>query len=232
MRSNIGTQIQNPYGDYTLRDLLDLHTKEVMLQTNCHAIGTIKSFDASNQTAQATINYQKTIYFQDPVTGVFQSQYLNYAPASGPVIILGGGGGHLTFPISSGDSCLILFNDRDFDTWFQSQAGQPAVPVPTARMHSFSDAIILVGINNIASAISSYDNQRALLSYNGAEVGVGNSSKVKIANQSYTLNGLLQSILTQLETLANTAAVSGSPLNPSVATQLSTLATELGALLE
>lgn len=139
-----------------LKDLLALHKKSIFLGLNCHAVATVQSFNATNQTANATINYKRT-YFQPDVNGVYQPVLKDYPQlVDCPVMFLGGGGAALTFPVAQGDECLVLFNDRDLDNWF---AGSSNSPVATPRLHSFSDAIILVGLRSQANAIQGFSTE-------------------------------------------------------------------------
>lgn len=208
----------------TLKDLLDIHKKDILLSLNCHALATIQSANFNDKTVTATVNYSKTYFEKDPTTGEQVPKLQDYPIlVDVPFLIIGGGGAGVTFPIKQGDECLILFNDRDIDNWF---AGATSGPVATARFHSFSDGLALVGFNFDVSI----DPNFATL-FNG-ETGVAVSTDlVKIYNATTTLNTLLQQILTQLETLANTVSVPGNPLNPAVATALVSLATDLGGLL-
>lgn len=231
----------------SLIDLLKQFKKDTMLDLNCHHIGTIQSFNASNQTASVTINYVKTFFSFNQQTLVYDSDLVNYPIiAECPCVVLGGGSGALTFPIAQGDECLVLFNDRDLDNWFAGGTGSPNA---TARLHSFSDAIALVGLRSLAKVLPNYDATRAVLR-NGSGgttmVGVG-QSLIKIANSTTTLNTLLQSLCTDLNNLVSAIAQitvlcaapgnpSGPPVNAaaisSIGSQISQLATKIGGLLE
>ena len=112
---------------------------------------------------------------------------------------MGGGLSSLTFPVLPGDSCVLLFNDRDLDNWFLSGLN---TPVNTTRTHHFSDAIALVGIRSLPNVIKTFDPVRAVLSNGAAEVGVG-PVLVKVANTAFTLNGLIQELITDIKTLAS-----------------------------
>ena len=206
-----------------------IQKKEIFLDLNCHHLATVQAFNATNQTISATINYQKTIFVLNETSQTYQPTLLTYPILTTvPVIIMSGDQAGLTFPIVQGDQCLILFNDRSIDNWFQS--GQVG-PVASSRYHSFADGIALVGLRNFNTKLSNYDTLRALL-FNGT-TGVGvSASKVKIYNNSTTLNTVLQNILTQLQTLANSICANGSPIAPAVAIQLGSLATTLGGLIE
>lgn len=242
-----GPQLQQNLipNDPTLSDLLNLLKKEIMLDLNCHHPATIQSFDAVAQTVTATINYTKTFFQLNSATRQYDPIQVNYPIiVDCPIIVMSGGDAHLTFPIAKGDECLMLFNDRDLENWLQS--GQVG-PVATSALHSFADAIALIGLNSSANLIQDYDAVRAVLRNGNAKVGVG-TDKILIANTDSTLNTLLQNILTQLENLATAAAAitvtgvqggggtSGPPSNAStftaVSSQLSSLATQLGGLLE
>lgn len=216
--------------DPSLADLLNLHGKQLMLNMNCHAIATVQSFDADEQTVSATINYKKTYLTRNP-DGTYSSTLVDYPILlQVPVVILSGGAAKLTFPISAGDECLILFNDRSIDSWFQS--GQVG-PVSSPRLHSISDGFALIGVRSLARSIDDYDQTHAKISWGQTMVGVS-VSKVKIANQLYTLNQLLQLLLTQVQAITVSAVtpgvgVSGPPVN---AAAIAAIAVQIGALLE
>lgn len=228
-----------------LKDLLDLFKKDILLGLNCHHIGTINVFNPLNQTATATVNYPKTYFEPDPITGTLLPTLKTYPIlVDCPVIVLGGGLGSLTFPIAPGDECLILFNDRDMDNWF---AGGTGSPVNTPRLHSFADGVILVGIRSLPNVLSSYDPLNVVLQNGTAYVQI-TPLLIKIANNTNSLGSLLQSLLTQLTLLTTQLSaltvtgvtpgggVSGVPSNAAaitaIGTQITTIATEMALLLE
>lgn len=213
----------------TLSDLMNLLKKDILLSLNCHSIATITSFDKDVQTVQATVNYKKT-FFQAGTDGVYAPVLKDYPILLDvPVVVLFGGPARLTFPIQAGDTCLILFNDRAIDNWFQS--GQVG-PVSSGRLHSFSDGIALVGIHSETSAIDDYDDTRAGIQWNETMVKVS-EDKVKIANAVTTLNTLLQDLITQLEALTVICAAPGNPSSvPVNVAAFTAIATQLGGLLE
>lgn len=232
-----------------LKDLLNQLKQDILLSLNCHHIGTIQSFNSSLQTAVATINYQKTYFVLNTTTQQYENSLVSYPTlVDCPVIVLGGGTSSLTFPIQNGDQCLVLFNDRDMDNWY---SGSTTGGVATPRLHSFADGIIIVGLRNLNNVLTTYSTSHATLQNGTTQVGVGPST-VKIANVTYTLNGVLQNLITDLQSLitaltANASTFievtgsvgSPSPLNPTivtalttVATSLSTVSTQLSALLE
>src|ERR1700743_1822688 len=114
---------------HNLNDLWNFWKKQLKLEFNCHHIGTIQTFDPELQTAQATINYTKTFLQVDSIgnTNIATPDYPVLIDC--PCIVLGGGGGYLSFPIEAGDECLILFNDRDMSNWYGT--GSTSSPPPT-----------------------------------------------------------------------------------------------------
>jgi hypothetical protein len=230
--------------DYTLADLLSMWKKDIFLSLNCHAIATVQAFDAATQKVTATMNYKK-VYIRPNGDGIYGEVEAPYPLLIDcPLIVLQGGSAALTMPISQGDKCLILFNDRDIDNWIHS--GEILAPA-TERLHAFSDGIALVGLNPFSRPIADWDTTRAVLRNGNAMVGVG-SEKLKLSNELYTLNGLLQELITEVKSLATQAAAitvlgvtsgasaSGVPANAAAFTtifgQLTTTATKIGALLE
>lgn len=233
-----------------LIDLLNLHQKQIQLNLNAIHIGTIQSFNSATQTASVTINYKKTFFQFNDQTGVYETQLENY-PVIGeaPVVMLRGGTSFLSFPISPGDECVVLFNDRDLDNWY---AGGTGSPNNTGRLHSFADALVLIGVRSLPNVLPSYDNTRVILNGPGtAQIGIG-PALIKISNATFDLGSLLQNLCSALENLttalttnaATFIAVTGapgspSPLNPviaaaivSVQTSLTLVGTQLGELLE
>ena len=231
--------------DPSLKDLLDLLKKDIMLSLNAHHIGTIESFNSAKQTATATLNYPKTYYQLNAESGLYDPVLVDYPLlVDCPVICFGGGTTALTFPIQQGDECLILFNDRAIDNWFSGGAG---AALSSSRLHSFSDGLILVGVRSLGNVLQNYDATRAVLRNGTTLVGVG-PSLIRIANNSTTLKTLLQNLITNIQNLVSaTAAItvtgvtsgsgaSGPPANVAainaVATQLTTTTNQIAGLLE
>lgn len=239
MEPNINPPVPEPQ----LKDLLDFYQRQTMLSLNCHAVGTVQQFDSGDSYSPkkapriaASINYSR-VYTVKVTDGTYQSRFFQYPDLVDlPVIVLGGGGANVTFPIQQGDQCLIFFNDRDLDNW---SAGATTGGVATARLHSLSDGIALVGLNQVG--LSTYDPDRARLQYGNAYVGVG-LEKIKLANELYTLNGLLQELVTEVKNLVTqTAAITVTAFNTipvnnvlitNIGTALTSTASKIAALLE
>jgi len=223
-----------PDADFQLADLLNLLERDIFLGLNCHHIGIIQSFDSSNQTVTATMAYPQTQVVFDEQTSKYKNNFINYPlVVSCPAVILSGGAGFLNMPIAQGDECLLLFNDRAIDTWFAS--GQVA-PLPSTRLHSFADAIALVGLRSLKRALTTYDPDRAVLTDGTMQVGVNpQTGLARIGTQdgSNTLKTLLTTLTNDLITAFGAATpTAGNPLNPAAVTALTSLLTTITGLLE
>jgi hypothetical protein len=68
-----------------------------------------------------------------------------------PPIFMNGGSSYDAYPITIGDSCLLIIAERCFDAWY---GGADFVSPVELRMHDYSDGFALVGIQPKASAIT------------------------------------------------------------------------------
>lgn len=203
-----------------LADLLQFFKKDLMLDFNCHHIGTLQSFNTDKQTVSVTINYSKTFFQFNGTSNAYEPFLMNYPViAEAPVFILGGGSTALTPPLAAGDECMILFNDRDLDNWFTGGSGSPTA---TARLHSFADAVVIVGLRSLANVLKNYDPVRLMMragtsagSITAVAVNPSNS-KILLTNtypsNSTTLNTLLQDLVTEIKNLVNaTSSITVGP---------------------
>lgn len=129
--------------------------RDIFKDLNCAQIGVIKAFDASDQSATIQIAMKRIVEIQDDGTKVLEDYPLILKC---PVVFPSGGGFTLTFPVSDGDECLVVFADRGIDNWFVSGSGQqPASP----RKHDINDAIAIVGIRSNPRALDNVSNTAA-----------------------------------------------------------------------
>jgi len=153
--------------DPELSDVLNQHKDEIFASFNCHLLGTIVSFDAATQTASISVNFQRSVFNKQVAVNALSNQPIQTTPnvyslpvlVQCPVMIYSGGGGYMSMPISAGDTCLVLFHDRDIDSWYAS--GATTTP-NSNRMHSLSDGLAIVGFRSLADAISGYSTTNAV----------------------------------------------------------------------
>jgi hypothetical protein len=106
-----------------------------------------------NLASQQTIEVQPTIQgIQTSKTLVSTFVDLPELPDV-PVIFPGGGDYVATFPIQTGDECLVVFSSRNIDNWWQSSGVQPPMD---QRSHDLSDGFALVGPRSKPKAITAF----------------------------------------------------------------------------
>lgn len=133
-----------------LTDLLKELKQEVFKELNCVNIGRIESFDGTEHTATVKLMIDRVKEVKPNGEKVIQPRPLCLRC---PAFMLFGGSAYMTFPISQGDECIVLFNDRQIDTWFLTGEQNPP---QTGRTHDLSDAIALVGLRSLGNSIASY----------------------------------------------------------------------------
>lgn len=209
--------------DPDLQDVLEGAMQDLLYSFNCHRIGTIQSFDPSNQTATIQLTDKGVISNSDG-----SEQLITFSPLlQCPAIILKGASGGLTFPINEGDTCLVLFNDRDIDNWFED--GLPQRP-NTLRAHEMSDAIALVGIRNGINKLTDYNNSATVINYLDTKISLGN--KVEISNAAENLKSIIDELINVVTNLKTVDPISGElPIDAATAASLSALSTRVGDLL-
>ena len=109
--------------------------------------GIIQSFDAGAVTATIQPAVKASVRQSD---GSLSSVALPLL-VDVPVVFPRGGGVTLTFPVSAGDECLVVFADRCIDYWWQNGGVQEPVD---QRQHHLADAFALIGPQSQATKIS------------------------------------------------------------------------------
>lgn len=202
-----------------LRSLLQMMQQEIAVNFNCHQIGTIVSFNSSLQTATVQLNVLRVI--TDPTITPPMLVTKSYPLlVDCPVFIASGGSGALTFPIAKGDTCLVLFNDRDIDVWWST--GNIAEP-NTSRTHDLSDGLVLIGFRSKANALADYDTTHARLGFAGGALRVGD--KVALDGNASTLKTVLTDIIAALTAL-------DAKTGPSAAAAIAVAAASKTALMQ
>ncbi len=184
---------------HDLRSLLAEHKADIFASLNCFAIGKVQSFDSEKQTIKGSINYK----------AVINGAARDYPVLIDcPVIIMGGGVGSLRFPIAQGDDCLFFFNDRDIDGWYSGVDN--AIP-NSARMHSFSDALALIGPRSLRTALEDYEEDRTELVHQADDGNtlVSLKEKIKIANSVTDLKTVLDELVNAINGMTLTCPNTG-----------------------
>lgn len=154
--------IQNtPIVEQKAQDVLAALKRDVFFTMNCHKIGTIQKVDGSRRTLEVQVVFNRVA--ADGTERPFPLLI------DVPFVTIQGGGVALQVPVSAGDECLLLFSDRNIDAWFKE--GGQAAPLD-GRAHDASDALAIVGLNNLTSALPANPTSEGRLISGTAKVGV------------------------------------------------------------
>ncbi len=140
-----------------LNEVLTVAAQGLRSTLNCVNIGIIQSFDASDQTASIRIAIKQIQRIAPDGTRFFAERPVLLKC---PVVFPAGGGFTLTFPITAGDECLVLFNDRELDNWLANGGVQAP---NTKRSHDLSDGIAFVGLRSNPRKLSGVSTTTAQL---------------------------------------------------------------------
>lgn len=168
----------------TLYEVIQSHTDRLQdnLWTAIPAV--VKSYDAAKQSIEAIINLRQLL----PATG----EDLGPITLSDvPVIFQGGGGGVLSFPLTSGDKVLLLFSKYSIDSWKEGTSGV----VGENRQHNLNDAVAVPGLVDLKTNLkpSAEDvelkfKQTSVILKASGDVEI-NPAGVAIINANTTVNG-------------------------------------------
>ena len=119
----------------------------------------IESYDFKTQKADIKIDMQELYHNETS---------LDYPVLSGvPVIFPRCGGASITMPIVRGDTCLVMFLDRDSTSWL---LGGKGLKPKSMRSHHLSDAVAIMGLSPFTSKSPSKNNTDMLISFDGSEI--------------------------------------------------------------
>jgi hypothetical protein len=169
---------------------------EIFSTFNCIQIGIIEKVTPANQTVEITLQIKRAA-----VDGTSTAIPLL---VDCPYFVLQGGGAYIDMPISKGDYCVVLFNDRDIDTWWSTAN---MTDPNTTRKHSLSDGIALVGINPKPNALPMDGTKTRVINPDGIELN-GNTKTFVTHTE---LNTALQTFITALNLHTHVCAAVGVP---------------------
>lgn len=165
-----------------MTSVLDEHKRDIFTSMNCINVGIIQSFDASNMTAQVSFAIKKVQSIDENGGRVIVERPIL---VQCPIVVLSGGDSYVSFPISAGDECILLFNDREIDRWWSTGSAQaPQSP----RAHDSSDAFALVGVRSLQNIISGYYEDGIRMQSGASKIDVTDSA-INSETQDFTQTG-------------------------------------------
>jgi hypothetical protein len=205
-------------------DVLASLKESIFYNFNSHKLGIIEKVNAAQMTA--TI---KLVYKVEQDTDTVTHPLLVNCPLHMPVSDSGG----LQIPINAGDTCLVLFNDNDIDTWFTT--GEADTLPSTTRLHNINDGIALVGVKSLSNVIPDYSTTRTKLNYQQTSITL--DDLVEIKNEQSNMKAVLQTIVDVLTNVQKypggqpAPAMAASP-NPVTPNDIQAITDEINKLLK
>lgn len=235
--------IQNKFlqlsGEADFITVLKSVINKVGLELNCVRVGIIQSFNANDLTAEVLIANKRTIGINQDGT----QNTRDYALVTAKICYCTP---YITYPIKQGDECILLFNDRELESWFISGQVQPEA---YQRMHDLTDCIAIVGLRSLATMIQIMANTLHLfygnsdiqikneeINNNSAKINLNSSNGgkikiaqlIKISNNTQNLGTLIDELITAIAAIT----ISGTNVSTTSQQALTAIATKFKALLE
>lgn len=166
-------------------EIIDLMQKKISSSIRVAMPAIIESYDYKTCKASIKIDMQE-LYHDDTA--------LDYPVISNvPVIFTRSGGASLTMPVTRGDTCLVMFLDRNINSWLLGSSRQKP---QSTRMHHLNDAVAIMGLSPFTKPSSAVNNTDVLLSYDGSQVTlkpkgvveIQSAKEVNIKTESVVIN--------------------------------------------
>jgi hypothetical protein len=193
---------RNPGLDDIVNDALD----EALAEVYTALPGVIQSYDSAAQKASVAPSHRvahtdeqgrRVVQALPVVTGV-------------PVVFPGGGGFTVTFPISPGDTVLLVFPRASLDKWKAGAGGSGAVDPEFYSSHPLANAVAIPGLRSFASARSSVPTDHVRIGVDGAAA--------QGAALGETLKDFLDDVMTYLAGHIHTGVTTGGGVSGPPAT--------------
>ena len=125
----------------TIYDLLTALKDTINYNMNCVKIATVLEFNPDLLTVKCRINNKRLKNLKQDGNQILE----NYPDIYAKVHFFGWGDVGSTYPITPGMEGILLFNDRELETWFTtSEPGQLAYD----RCHDLTDALFICGLHS------------------------------------------------------------------------------------
>lgn len=198
-------QINIPTFTQTLNSAINKLGAEI----NCVRIGIVQEFYPDTLTVKVKIASKRVLNHNPDGT----QEVRDYAPIYAKVCFCNP---FITNPLKLGDEVILLFNDRELETWFINGQSNTQNHM---RMHDLTDAIAIAGIRSLPNMIEILTNALHLF-YGNSDIQIQdsqiniNTTTLNIAGNTAVTGNTLQTGDITATNLSATAAASGSFSTP------------------
>ncbi len=191
-----------------LLEVINLAIDRFMSDVHTSMPGKIVSYDVATQTATVQPSLKRTYVGGEPQL-LPQLQKV-------PVIFPSIKNGWLRFPVSAGDTVLLLFSERSLDTWFKN-GGEVDPMVP--HKFNMSDAVAVIGLNpSTVPIVPKGASSSTELAFGSAYIEITALGQFRIKNT-------FADLMSALKTFATTSSTATTA--PQIAAAAATLLTAL-----
>ena len=124
----------NYVNEATLKKILDMKQFETLSKLNCMRIGIIQSVNGLE--AECLITNKKTIGTNTNGVSIVK----DYPPITAKIYYMGNAENNINYPLLIGQPCLLLFNDREFFSYFATNEVSPCI---NDELHSLNYAVCI-----------------------------------------------------------------------------------------
>ena len=156
---------------------LDGVSKKTGFELNCMRIGIVQEVFFDDLTVDIQFANKLTIGLNEDGTPVVA----DYPLVRAKIVFCNP---FITCPINVGDECVVLFSDREIESWFiNGEINPEAYP----RMHAITDAVALFGIRSIPNMIEILTNALHLF-YGNSDIQIQDSA-INYNSTTHAING-------------------------------------------
>ena len=135
-----------------LLTILKLFEEKISFNTlNCIRVGIVDEYNPDTRIAKILIANKMLIGQNADGSQVTQ----NYAPIYAKVWFFGWGDVGMTHPIEKGQEGILLFSDRELESWYINGGVNPLGEI---RAHSLSDSIFITGLTSSPNMTATLQN--------------------------------------------------------------------------
>lgn len=140
---------------------------------NCVKVGVVEEFYPDNLTVRVRVANKQTTGMKDDGTPIVS----DYPPIYAKILYAGWKQTKITYPIEKYTEGVLLFNDREIESWF---VNGEINPLAYDRKHDITDAIFIAGLHSMPNMI---EFVRDCLNF------VYSRSSMQISDSTIAING-------------------------------------------